>query len=154
VSVTVTSSSAGSQTLSAQGVATTNRQQPAIVKKFYLRPLFLLLVAIPNLLSVAYYAFIASPVYISTASLAVSNPTQTASSLVSLLAGSSTDGSIQGAYILQAYLDSWEAFQKASKTINLAENYRSGDFVSRYGGLVTYGQQNDTCSATNRLDTR
>jgi hypothetical protein len=45
---------------------------------FFLRPLFLLLVAIPNLLSVSYYAFIASPVYVSTASLAVSNPSQNA----------------------------------------------------------------------------
>jgi capsular polysaccharide transport system permease protein len=93
---------------------------------------------------VSYYAFIASPVYVSTASLAVSNPSRNASGLVSLLSGSSADGSIEGAYILQDYLGSWEAFQRASKAMNLAENYQLGDFVSRYGGLATYWQKNDT----------
>jgi capsular polysaccharide transport system permease protein len=111
---------------------------------FFLRPLFLLLVVIPNLLSIAYYAFIASPVYVSTASLAVSNPSENATSLVSLLAGSSTEGSMEGAYILQDYLTSWEAFQKANKAMDLAQNYQLGDFVSRYGGLATYWHQNDT----------
>ena len=102
------------------------------------------MVVIPNVLSVAYYAFIASPVYVSTASLAVSNPSQNATGLVSLLAGASSDSSMEGAYILQEYLRSWEAFQKASRVMNLEKNYQLGDFVSRYGGLATYWKRNDT----------
>ncbi|HET6306043.1 MAG TPA: hypothetical protein VFG12_02580 [Rhodopila sp.] len=108
------------------------------------RPLFLLLVVVPNLLAVTYYGFVASPVFMSTASISVSNPSANASSLVSILSGTSSDDSMEGAYILQEYLVSWEAFSKASHALNLAGAWQDGDFASRYGGLTTFWQQDDT----------
>src|ERR1700740_696353 len=73
------------------------------------RPLFVLLVVVPNLLAITYYGLIASPVFMSTTSIAVSNPSENASSLVSILSGTSSDDSMEGGYILQEYLVSWAA---------------------------------------------
>lgn len=107
------------------------------------RPMFLVAVLIPNLLSVLYFGLIASPVYVSTASLVVLNPQKSGPSLSSLLAGASGDSSEEGGYLLKTYLGSWQAFTRVEKPLALAENFGEGDFVSRYGGLASLFRTND-----------
>jgi capsular polysaccharide transport system permease protein len=107
------------------------------------RPLFLLLFVIPNVISVLYFGLIASPIYISTSVLTVFNPSQSSSSIVSLLSGGSSDGSAEEAYVLQNYIASWSEFQKVSQPLDLAGQYGRSDFISRYGGLSTMFQSND-----------
>lgn len=117
--------------------------EPGLIQRLLKRPLFLAVVLIPNLLSILYFGLIASPVYTSTASLMVVNPKQSGPSLSSLLAGASGDSSEQGGYILQSYFDSWEAFQGLAAPMKLADRFREGDFVSRYGGLTSLFRSND-----------
>lgn len=107
------------------------------------RPLFVCLVLIPNLVSILYFGLIAAPVYTSTASLLVLNPKQNGPSLSSLLSGASGDSSEQGGYILKNYFASWEAFRKVEQPLKLADHYRQGDLVSRFGGLSTFFQTSD-----------
>ena len=103
---------------------------------FARRPLFLWLVAVPNFVSLAYFGFIASPVYTSRTSLIVLNPTPGASSLSSLLSGGSGDGSSQGAYLLKEFIGSWDEVSALDRRLHLARHYAEGDIVSRYGGLL------------------
>jgi capsular polysaccharide transport system permease protein len=108
------------------------------------RPMFLVAVLIPNLLSILYFGFIASPVYVSTASLVVLNPQKSGPNITSLLSGSSGDtSSEQGGYLLKSYLASWQAFTRVEKPLQLAQNYSGGDLVSRYGGLISGFRTND-----------
>jgi len=107
---------------------------PASRKEAFLRllrrPMFLVAVLIPNLLSILYFGLIASPVYVSTASLVVRNPQKSEPSLPTLLAGA--DGSEKGGYLLKSYFSSWQAFTRVEKPMALARNFAAGDFVSRY----------------------
>ncbi|MDE8346365.1 MAG: hypothetical protein POH28_09370 [Acidocella sp.] len=110
---------------------------------FFKRPMFIVLILIPNIVSLLYFGVVASPVYVSTSSLTVFNPSQTSSSIVSLLSGGSSDGSVEEAYILRDYIASWSEFQKLQSSTDLASEYERGDFVSRYGGLATLFRRND-----------
>ena len=118
---------------------------PASRKEAFLRllrrPMFLVAVLIPNLLSILYFGLIASPVYVSTASLVVRNPQKSEPSLPTLLAGA--DGSEKGGYLLKSYFSSWQAFTRVEKPMALARNFAAGDFVSRYGGLAGLFRTND-----------
>lgn len=105
--------------------------------------MFVICFLIPNILSIIFFFGIATPVYRSTASITVFNPSETSSSIVSLLAGGSSDGSAEEAYILRDYIMSWSEFQKLNAALDLAKIYSHGDFVTRYGGLWTFGQKND-----------
>lgn len=107
------------------------------------RPMFVLLFLVPNLISILYFGFIASPRYSSTASLVVINPQQTGTSVTSLLSGGSGDASEQGAYILKNHIKSWEAFKKIEGPLDLSKNFALGDFVSRYGGLSGFFRKDD-----------
>lgn len=117
--------------------------KPSWLMTLLRRPMFLAVVLIPNLLTILYFGFIASPVYTSTAALLVINPKQNGASLSSLLSGASGDSSEQGGYILKEYFGSWEAFRKADAPMKLADNFRSGDPVSRFGGIATGFQTSD-----------
>lgn len=105
------------------------------------RPLFLYIFVIPNLAAALYFGVIASPVFVSRASLMVVNPSSGAT-LNALISGGSGD-SISGAYLFQNYAGSWEAFQKLNARIGLAHSFRQGDFVSAYGRLATGFHDND-----------
>lgn len=107
------------------------------------RPMFVILFLVPNLISILYFGFIASPLYSSTASLIVINPQQAGTSMTSLLSGGSSDGSEQGAYILKNHIESWEAFKKVEQPLALSKNFALGDFVSRYGGLARLFRKDD-----------
>lgn len=105
--------------------------------------LFVIFFLVPNILSGLFFFGVATPVYRSTASITVFNPSETSSSIVSLLSGGSSDGSAEEAYILRDYIMSWSEFQKLNAALDLGKIYSQGDFVTRYGGLWTFGQRND-----------
>lgn len=107
------------------------------------RPLLLYVLIIPNLLALLYFGLIASPVFVSRASLTVFNPSSNATSLAGMLSGGSGDSSSQGAYLLQDYVASWDEFRKIDQEFNLSLNYRDGDFVSAYGGLASGLREDD-----------
>jgi capsular polysaccharide transport system permease protein len=116
---------------------------PAWYARLLRRPLFLAVVLVPNVLSLLYFGLIASPVYTSSAALLVLNPKQNGPSLSSLLSGASGDSSEQGGYILKEYFGSWDAFHKLDASLKLSDNFAAGDFVSRFGGLMTALRTND-----------
>lgn len=124
-------------------VATQATVKPSWLMTVLRRPMFLIVVLIPNLLAILYFAFIASPVYTSTAALLVINPKQNGPSLSSLLSGASGDSSEQGGYILKEYFGSWDAFRQVDAPMKLAQNFRNGDPVSRFGGIATAFQTSD-----------
>lgn len=115
----------------------------SLLARLLRRPVFIAVVLIPNLLSILYFGLIASPIYVSTASLVVLNPQKAGPSLSSLLAGASGDSSEEGGYLLKDYLRSWQAFTRVEKPLRLAANFRAGDFVSRYGGVTGVFRDND-----------
>lgn len=117
--------------------------KPSWLGKLLRRPLFVAVVLVPNLLSILYFGLIASPIYTSSAALLVLNPKQNGPSLSSLLSGASGDSSEQGGYILKEYFGSWDAFHKLGAPLKLADNFKAGDFVSRFGGVSTAFQTND-----------
>ncbi len=123
--------------------ATEAEPRRSMLGRLLRRPMFIAAVLIPNLLSILYFGLIASPVYVSTASLVVLNPQKAGPSLSSLLAGASGDSSEEGGYLLKDYLASWQAFTKIEKPLRLADNFRQGDFVSRYAGLTSLFRDND-----------
>jgi capsular polysaccharide transport system permease protein len=106
------------------------------------RPLFLAFVA-ANLISVLYFGLIASPVYVSRASLTVLNPTLQGSNLTSMLSGGSGDGTAEAAYVLKDYVGSWQAFHDLAGQTDLARNFSKGDIFGRYGGLSGLFQKSD-----------
>jgi len=106
------------------------------------RPLFLAFLA-ANLISVLYFGLIASPVYVSRASLTVLNPTIQGSNLTSMLSGGSGDGTAEAAYVLKDYVASWQAFHDLAAQTDLARNFSRGDVVGRYGGLTDLFRKND-----------
>ncbi|AOH86011.1 hypothetical protein AWL63_20675 [Sphingomonas panacis] len=133
----------------AEGTATSELPQaadapePSWLAKLLRRPMFVAVVLIPNLLSILYFGWLASPVYTSSASLLVLNPKQNGPSLSSLLSGASGDSSEQGGYILKEYFKSWDAFSRLEPRLKLADNFTTGDLVSRFGGFATAFQTSD-----------
>lgn len=107
------------------------------------KPLFIWLFLVPNLLSIIYFGFWATPIYTSSASMLVTVPKKESSSIAGLLSGGASDGSQEGAYILKEHIDSWSVFQSVRNTANLADSYSVGDLVGRYGGLATFLRKND-----------
>ena len=106
------------------------------------RPLFLALVG-ANLASLLYFGLIASPIYVSRASLTVLNPTRAGSNLTSMLSGGSGDGTAEAAYVLKDYVGSWQAFRELADRMDLARNFARGDIVSAYGGVAGLFRRND-----------
>jgi capsular polysaccharide transport system permease protein len=107
------------------------------------KPLFIWLFLVPNLLSIIYFGFWATPIYTSSASMLVTVPKKESSSIAGMLSGGASDGSQEGAYILKEHIDSWSVFQAVNKSSNLADSYSVGDLVGRYGGLASFFQKSD-----------
>jgi capsular polysaccharide transport system permease protein len=105
--------------------------------------MFWIVVVVPNIVSLIYFGFIASPVYVSNASVLVFKPAQSSVNLSALMAGGSGGESFEGAYILEKYIGSWAEYQRVSGSIDLAAHYSQGDFVSRYGGVATLFRRNE-----------
>ncbi|GAB7526968.1 lipopolysaccharide biosynthesis protein [Paraburkholderia sp. 2C] len=111
--------------------------------KSFRQPLFLAIVVIPNVLCVIYFLLIASPVYVSTASLVVYKPTQSSQSLATMLSGTGGGSSPEGAYIVKDYIGSWDEYRNVSRAVELSKHYGEGDLLSRFGGLATLLRKSD-----------
>jgi capsular polysaccharide transport system permease protein len=107
------------------------------------QPLFWAIVGVPNLICLIYFLLIATPVYVSTASLIVYKPTQASQSLSSMLAGTGGGSSTEGAYIVKDYIGSWDEYRNVARTVDLPGHFIQGDFVSRFGGFSTLFRKND-----------
>ncbi|KVD74090.1 lipopolysaccharide biosynthesis protein [Burkholderia sp. ABCPW 14] len=111
--------------------------------KIFRQPFFLAIVGIPNLVCLVYFLLIASPIYVSTASLIVYKPAQTSQSIATMLSGTGGGNSIEGAYIIKDYIGSWDEYRNVTKAVDLPKQYDQGDLASRYGGLATLFRKND-----------
>lgn len=105
--------------------------------------MFWVIVGAPNIVSLLYFGFIASPIYVSNAALLVFRPAQASVNVTSMLSNGSGAESFEGSHILRTYVRSWTEYQRLAARFDLVAHYRSGDFVSRYGGLATLFRQND-----------
>lgn len=102
--------------------------------------LFLYSVLVPTTLSVLYFGLLASPVYISESSFVVYSPSQSfsATSITSLLSGSSGNYSASAANTIHDYIDSWDAMSALNQTYNLKSIYGNQqiDIINRFGGVL------------------
>lgn len=108
-----------------------------MLKSLLRNKLFWLVFALPNLLCIAYFGFIAAPVYVSEARFVVDQSGSRQSvSLQSIL--SQSDYSLGGASLVKSYIGSPDAVQALDAKIDLRAAYGApkGDFISRLGGLA------------------
>ena len=111
--------------------------------KLFRQPLFLGIVAIPNMVCIIYFFLFASPIYVSTASLVVYKSAQEAQSLTTMLSGAGGGNSSEGAFIVKDYIGSWDEYRNVNQAVDLRKHYDQGDQVSRYGGFATLFRNND-----------
>lgn len=106
-------------------------------QRFYKRRLFWVVFGIPNIISLLYFAVIATPQYVSEARLVVYQSDQgTAEKSINLQLSQNAGGmSLEGDYLLKSYLSSWDCFARLDRKA-LVNGWTSGDFVSRFGGLL------------------
>jgi capsular polysaccharide transport system permease protein len=96
-----------------------------------------------NLLAIVYFGLIASPVYVSNASLMVRNGESTSSNMTSLLSGATGNGAEFGGYVFKDFAKSWEEFDRLNRSLDLAGHYRKGDLIGRFGGPLTLFRTNE-----------
>jgi capsular polysaccharide transport system permease protein len=96
-----------------------------------------------NLLSLIYFGLIASPVYVSNASLIVRNGESTSSNMTSLLSGATGNGAEFGGYVFKDFAKSWQEFDRLNRSLDIAGHYRQGDIFGRFGGPLTLFRTND-----------
>ena len=105
-----------------------------------LNKLFIYVVLLPTGLSILYFGFIASPVYISESSFVVYSPSQHVSSsgLASLLSGLGGSNSTSAAETIHAYIESWDALMSLQRTYDLKKIYGNDhiDIFNRFGGIL------------------
>ena len=104
--------------------------------------LFWALVA-SNLASIIYFGLIASPVYSSNASVMVRSGESAGSNMTALFSGATGNGTEFGGYVFQNFVKSWTEFERLRDGQNLAQNFRNGDLISRFGGLSTFFGEDD-----------
>jgi capsular polysaccharide transport system permease protein len=110
---------------------------------FYRRRLFWVFVGIPNLISIVYFGFIASPQYVSESSLVVYQSASADNSPVTLNLGQNGGTSIEGDYLVQSFIASWRCFATQDHAA-LVQSWSNGDFVTRFGGLISLFNKNIT----------
>lgn len=76
------------------------------LKRWWLRLSFLLLVLVPTLLVAFYYAFVASPIYVSTAQFAVRGISETSASFLSITSVLGSSSQSYDSYIVTEYIRS------------------------------------------------
>lgn len=116
---------------------------PNIIGKKLLESRLLLCIIIINALSFVYFLLIASPVYISNASLIVRSGDSRGSNMTSVLSGATGDGSEFGGYVFDDFAKSWNEFSRVRDPLKLRDEFSRGDFVTRFGGLESLLQTND-----------
>jgi capsular polysaccharide transport system permease protein len=104
---------------------------------FYRKRTFWIVFGIPNILSILYFLLIATPRYVSEASLVVFQADQGSGAQSINLQLSQNGGgvSLEGDYLLQNYVASWGCFSQLNAKA-LSDAWSDGDFVSRFGGLL------------------
>ncbi len=104
-----------------------------------LSKLFVWVVVIPTTLSILYFGFIASPVYISEARYVVYSPGEHFSAnggLASLISGLGGSYSSSASQTIVSYISSWDAMMALNHKFDLAKVYTQGvDWFDRYGGI-------------------
>lgn len=103
-----------------------------------IKPLFWITVVIPTLLSVLYFSFIASSVYISEASFVVRSPKNQAalSGVGALLQNTGFSRSQDDTYSVQEYIRSRTALEQLQQILPVREYYESkGDILSRFNAF-------------------
>jgi len=98
---------------------------------------------ISNLASIIYFGLVASPVYSSNASVMVRSGESAGSNMTALLSGATGNGTEFGGYVFQDFVKSWNEFERLRDRLKLAQNFRNGDLISRYGGLSTFFGEDD-----------
>ncbi|MDD2741549.1 MAG: hypothetical protein PHV02_04700 [Rhodocyclaceae bacterium] len=101
--------------------------------------LFLLVVIIPTLLSIIYFGFVASDIYISESRFVVRSPDKQSSSALGLmLKGAGFSKSQDDAYSVQDYMLSRDALIALDKQLNVKKSFSdpSIDFFSRFAGMT------------------
>ncbi len=115
---------------------------PEKPKKLWQYKRFWALFGAPNVLAVLYYGLIASPVYVSHASLEVSGSGRSSDALASLLTGYSASGGT-GAYVVQDFIATPDEFKRVDAHFDLAAQYGQYDFLSRFGSFGSMFSHSD-----------
>lgn len=129
--------------MNATSVKSTNEKEiafpPQCISRIQgINRLFLLTVALPTLLAIIYFGFIASDVYISESRFVVRSPErQTSSPLGSLFKGAGFSRSQDDSYTVQDFIHSRDALKLLNDILHLDQAFASPeiDMFSRYGGL-------------------
>lgn len=103
-----------------------------------LNGLFLACVALPTILAIAYFGFIASDVYISESRFVVRSPQRAApTGLGALLQGTAFSRSQDDTYAVHDFIRSRDSLQELDSRLELRKAYSSPaiDFASRFGGI-------------------
>lgn len=106
-----------------------------------INPLLLWVVVVPTLLSTIYFAFIASPVYVSQSAFVVRNPQteQAPNSLSGLLQGSGILSSTENeAFSVEDYILSFDAMSALNAQFDMRKAFqdKSIDFIRRFGSVT------------------
>lgn len=115
---------------------------PAKPKKLWQYKRFWLLFGLPNIFAIVYYGLIASPIYVSHASLEVSGSGRSSDALASLLTGYSASGGT-GAYVVQDFIATPDEFKRVDSHFDLAAQYKQYDFISRFGSFGSMFSHSD-----------
>lgn len=97
--------------------------------------LFWMLFCLPNLLAFLYFTLIATPQYVSEASVVVYQSQEAGGNSVNLRLSETGGGlSLEGDYLLAEFLTSWDCFSHEDAG-HLRQAWSAGDFISHYGGI-------------------
>lgn len=100
----------------------------AFIKRWWLRLSFLLLVLVPGAAVVFYYAFLASPIYVSTAQFAVRGISETNASFLSITSVLGSSSQSYDSYIVTEYIRSAQMIRDvADRGIDLRTFYAKPD---------------------------
>lgn len=99
--------------------------------------ILLAVLIVVNVISIGYFGFYASPVYVSESRFVVDNPGKGGDKggLSSLLTGQGAF-SLGGSLIVKEYLSSHRAIEELSSSVTLKSIYAKGDVMGRLGGAI------------------
>ncbi|MBN2855594.1 MAG: capsule biosynthesis protein [Halothiobacillaceae bacterium] len=107
----------------------------------YKNKLFLIVVVIPTLISIIYFGFIASKIYVSESTLVIrTQEKSTISGLGSILQGVGFGTSQNDSYTVKDYILSRSAMTELDQKLNLKQVFSNQDIdpINRFGGLIYY----------------
>lgn len=96
---------------------------------------FLGVVVLPTVLTALYFAAIATPVYRSTTTIMVNNPSHETGGMSAFLSGGTGD-SMTGAFMTKEFTNSWGEFKALDNHFDLHKFWGQGDIISSYYRLL------------------